>query len=88
MGWALSFVKPCAMVGLNKSRLHMLPRPKRRQRAHPVGRGRWSWKMINDDFLLVVQQKDDFPASMPPLESLEADFSNEYSPAMPFLFCE
>jgi hypothetical protein len=44
--------------------------------------------MINDDFLLVVQQKDDFPASMPPLESLEADFSNEYSPAMPFLFCE
>jgi hypothetical protein len=29
-----------------------------------------------------------FPASMPPLESLEADFRNEYSPATPFLFCE
>ncbi len=31
-----------------------------RQRAHPLGRGRWSWKIIKDDFLLVVQQNDDF----------------------------
>jgi hypothetical protein len=79
--WAFSFVKPCAMVGLNTSRLHhMLPSPRRRQRAHPFGRGRWSWKMIKDDFLL--QQNDDFLL----LESLEADFRNEYSPATPFLF--
>jgi hypothetical protein len=30
------------------------------ERAHPLGRGRWSWKMSKDDFLLVLQQNDDF----------------------------
>ena len=47
--WALSFVRPCTMVGLNTSRPHMLPSPGRRQRAHPLG------KMIEHDF----HQKDD-----------------------------
>jgi hypothetical protein len=54
-GWALSFVRPCTMVGLNTSRPHMLPSPGRRQRAHPLGRGGWSWKMIEHDF----HQNDD-----------------------------
>ncbi len=53
--WALSFVRPCTMVGLNTSRPHMLPCPGRRQRAHPLGRGGWSWKIIEHDF----HQKDD-----------------------------
>ena len=59
MGWAFSFVKPCAMLGLNTSRLHMLPSPRRREWAHPLHRGRWSWTMIKDDFLLLLHPNDD-----------------------------
>ncbi len=41
--------------GLTTSRLHMLPSQRRRRRAHPLGRGGWSWKMIEHNF----HQNDD-----------------------------
>jgi hypothetical protein len=59
MDWALSFVQPlaCAMVGLNTSRTRMRPGRRRRQSAHPLDRGRWSWT-IKDDLLLLLQQPE------------------------------
>ncbi len=57
MDWALSIVNPCAMVGLNTSRTRMRPSRRRRQSAHPLDRGRWSWT-IKDDLLLLLQQPE------------------------------
>ncbi len=33
--------------------------PKERERAHPLHRGRWSWTIIKDDFLLLLHPNDD-----------------------------
>jgi hypothetical protein len=52
-----------------------------------IGQG----KVVEDDyrwFPACAPAEWWFPASVPPLESLEADFLNEYSTATPFLFCE
>ncbi len=57
MDWALSFVQPCAMVGLNTSRTRWRLSRRRRQSAHPLDRGRWSWT-INDDLLLLLRQPE------------------------------